>query len=438
MAKKEISKNEKSESAPYSFAEKGRSGLDTTLMAGFDFVLPKLKGTGAAKIFQEMQQTEPIIGATLMIYENLCRQAEWHVEPASDDPIDHDVAAFVESCFHDMTSSWQDTLSEILSMLTFGYAPMETVYKIRGGKTGNKITESQHTDGRVGWRKLSIRSQDTIYKWCFDDEGMLLGLEQMSPPKWNVVFIPIEKLLLFRLRTRKENPEGWGILTNAYRPWYFKRNIENIQGIGIERDLAGLPVVWVPEEMLKPDAPDHLKAALNGHKKMVRNLKRNEQEGVVMPLAYDDKGNKMYDLTLLSTGGRRQFDITAIIQNYDLSMALAMMTDFLLVGHEKVGSFALSDNKTSLFATALGAVLDIIVETFNRYGIPRLLEINAIDLRHMPRLVHGDIETPDLQQLGDYVVKLVGAGVPMFPDEKLEAYLRRAANLPQKDMESLG
>jgi len=83
-------------------------------------------------------------------------------------------------------------------------------------------------------------------------------------------------------------------------------------------------------------------------------------------------------------------------------------------------------------------VLDIIVETFNRYGIPRLLEINAIDLRHMPRLVHGDIETPDLQQLGDYVVKLVGAGVPMFPDEKLEAYLRRAANLPQKDMESLG
>jgi hypothetical protein len=434
-----IGKSESSsqEGAIQPLSQIGRSGLDTTLMSGFDFVLPKLRGTQGIKIFQEMQQTEPIIGATLMVYEMLARQAEWHVEPASDDPEAHAVSEFVESCFHDMSSSWHDTISEIMSMLTFGYAPFEIVYKLRGGLSGDPVTNSRHTDGRIGWRKLSIRSQDTLYEWCFDDNGILTGLKQMAPPRWNIVFIPIEKLLIFKLRSRKENPEGWGILTNAYRPWYFKRHIENIQGIGIERDLAGLPVVWVPEDMIKAEASPAQQAAYQIFKKMIKNIRRDEQEGIVMPLAYDEKGNKIYDLTLLSTGSRRQFDTTAILQNYILEMAVSMMTDFLLIGHEKVGSFALSSNKTNLFATSEGAILDIICEVFNRYGIPRLLEINNIDLKHAPNLVHGDIETPDLIELGDYIVKLVTTGM-MAPDEKTESYLRRAANLPQKEMESLG
>jgi len=425
------------EASPQPYSQIGRSGLDTTGMSGFDFVLPQLRGTRGVKIFREMQQTEPIIGATLLTYESLTRQAEWHVEPASDDPEDHGVAEFVESCFYDMSSSWQDTLSEVMSMLPFGYAPLEIVYKMRGGVSTNPMTNSRHYDGRVGWRKLSIRSQDTVYEWCFNDNGTLTGLKQMAPPRWNIVFIPIEKLLLFRLRSRKENPEGWGILTNAYRPWYFKRNIENIQGIGIERDLAGMPVGWVPPELLRPNASADDAAAYAMFKKMVKNIKRDEQEGILMPLAYDEKGNKLYDLTLLSTGGRRQFDTTAIMQNYDLSMAMSMMTDFLMVGHEKVGSFALSSDKTSLFSTALGAVLDIVCETFNRYGIPRLLDMNSIDRRRAPKLVHGDIESPDLTQLGDYIVKLVSTGM-IVPDEKIEAFLRRSANLPQKDMGSLG
>jgi hypothetical protein len=33
-----------------------------------------------------------------------------------------------------------------------------------------------------------------------------------------------------------------------------KTRIENIEGIGIERDLAGLPVAWVPPDYMAPEA----------------------------------------------------------------------------------------------------------------------------------------------------------------------------------------
>lgn len=46
------------------------------------------------------------------------------------------------------------------------------------------------------------------------------------------------------------------------------------------------------------------------------------------------------------------------------------MSDFLLLGHQQVGSFALSSDKTHLFSMALGAYLDIICEVFNSQGIP--------------------------------------------------------------------
>ena len=62
---------------------------------------------------------------------------------------------------------------------------------------------------------------------------------QLAPPSYKQVVIPMEKCLLFRTQTHKNNPEGRSILRNAYRSWYFKKRIEEIEGVGIERDLAG-------------------------------------------------------------------------------------------------------------------------------------------------------------------------------------------------------
>ena len=147
---------------------------------------------------------------------------------------------------------------------------------------------------------------------------------------------------------------------------------------------------------------------------IVRSVRRDEREGIVLPSGWE--------FTLLSTGGRRQFDTNAIIERYDTRMAMTVLADFVLLGHQQVGSFALSSDKTELFSVALGAFLDLICEVFNNQAIPRLIDLNGEHFKGItdyPQLVHGDIETQDLSALGDFVSKMVGIGA-ITPDESME------------------
>jgi hypothetical protein len=136
----------------------------------------------------------------------------------------------------------------------------------------------------------------------------------------------------------------------------------------------------------------------------------------------------------MSTGGRRQFDTNMIIERYDSRIAMTMLADFVLLGHEKVGSFALSSDKTELFGVALGAFLDLICAVFNRKAIPKLIELNSSAFEGIsgyPELIHGDVEMPDLAKLGSFLKDMVDIGA-ITPDADMEDYLRMAADLPSR------
>ena len=45
------------------------------------------------------------------------------------------------------------------------------------------------------------------------------------------------------------------------------------------------------------------------------------------------------------TGGRRQFDTDTIIKRYELRIAQSVLADMILIGHEAVGSYALSQQQ---------------------------------------------------------------------------------------------
>lgn len=419
-------------------AELGSTGLRRFNGYIFEEFLRELSGPRGVEVFREMKENDPIVGSMLFAIEMLIRAIDWSVEPASNDPADQAGAEFVESCMNDMSQSWVDTIAEIISFLPYGWSYHEIVYKVRGGQSLDPTRNSRFSDGRIGWRKLPIRAQETLWKWEFDETGGIQGLLQIPPPDYQHRFIPIEKGLLFRTTTHKNNPEGRSILRNAYRPWFFKKRIENIEAIGVERDLAGLPIAWVPPRLLAADASPEDKAALEAFKRIVSNLKRDEQEGIVFPQAVDENGNKIYDLTLLSTGGTRQIDTSGIVNRYDQRIAMTTLADFIMLGHEKVGSFALSSNKTNLFSTALGTWCAQIAEVFNRIAIPRLFKLNGWSVQQLPKLVYGDIESVDLKDLAAYIQALSGAGCQLFPDQDLETYLKRQAGLPVEDHDAFG
>lgn len=413
------------------FDELGSTGLQR--FGGYvnEEFLRELRGKKAIGVYREMSENDPTIGAMLFAIQMLIRQVEWPVEPFSEAAEDVANADFLKSCFEDMEQPWTDTIAEILSMLVYGWSYHELCYKMRLGPESEAAwMRSKFKDGRVGWLKMPIRSQDTLWQWDFAENGDVKGLWQSAPPDFRVRYIPMQKAVLFRTVTVKGNPEGRSMLRNSYRPWFIKKHIENIEAVGVERDLAGLPIAWVPPDIMEPNAPNEAKAILEQVRKIVTTIKRDEQEGVVFPMMYDENNNKLYDLTLLSTGSRRQFDTTGIINRYDQRILMTTLSDFILLGHTKVGTFSLSSSKTELFATAIGAWMESIAETMNRHAIPELFKLNGLPIDRLPRLTHGDIESADLEELGNFISALAGAGAPIFPNPELENHLMKQAGLP--------
>ncbi|MDD5305009.1 MAG: hypothetical protein PHS14_18070 [Elusimicrobia bacterium] len=415
-------------------SELGATGLRQWSGIVREELLPKLTGMQGILTYREMSDNDPIIGASLTTIDLKARNTDWRIDPAGDSPEDLRAAAYLESIRHDMAQTWPDHISEAMTMLAYGWSMFEIVYKVRKGPNKDPHLDSRFNDGLIGVRKLAIRGQDTLFRWQFDGTGGIQALIQRPPPDYYERVIPIQKALLYRTAMRKNNPEGRSILRNSYSSWFYKKRIEQFQAVGIERDVAGIPCIGVPAQLFaSTNAKDA--AAMAKWNRVAVNLRNDEQAGIVYPMQYDQQGKPMFEIKLLTTGGRKQFDTHAILEYYDQRIAMSLMTDFLFLGmagarQARTGSYNLGEAKMSSFSNAMGAYLDVIENVLNRYLVPRLFELNNWRVDHLPQFKHEPVENPNLQEMGAFLTALANAGMPMFPDEDLEAYLRRLASLP--------
>lgn len=410
----------------------GTTGLKEQSGYIFEEFLPRLQQPRGTQVYKEMRDNSSVVGALLFAIQNLIRQAEWRIEPASDTPEAKQWAEFVEGALTDMSHTWEEFIIEVLSMLPFGWSYHEIVYKLRRGKSRDPRFNSKFDDGLIGWRKFPIRSQDTLWKWEFAPDGSSLrGMWQFSyygTQTTSHAFVPIEKALLFRNEGHKNNPEGRSILRNAVVDWHGLKRIKQIEAVGIERDMTGLLTMEVPIEILSVNpGPDEL-AIRNDLQKMLSELKRDEREFAMVPSEQDSEGNPTgYKLKLLSTGGRRQVDTNAVINRYSRFILMSVVAEVLMLGTD-AGSWALASSKTRLLGMSIGAIMDSIASVFNRFGISRLMELNNVPVDLHPIVVHGDIETPPLDELGRYVTALAAAGVPL--NDAAERKLLELGRLP--------
>jgi hypothetical protein len=421
------------------FREFGTTGLRQ--WSGFirDEFLRELQGQRGMAKLREMSDNDDIVGACLFAIEQLAGQVDWSVVPAEvstegpegegqQEPktpqLDERGEFLRTALFEDMDRPFRETVKETLSMLVYGFAPLEIVYKRRMPSAGDPAESSRFSDGRIAWAKWAIRTQDTVYRWEFDgDTGRLLGVVQKTEDKPEA-FIPAEKLLLFRASTKRGNPEGRSILRSAYVSWFFKKRIREVEGIGIERDLAGLPVLTAPEneDWWNPN-DDNAATKLAYARALVTRLRNDEEAGIVLPF-----GTKLE--LLGGQGAGKKIDTNAVITRYDQRIAMTMLADFILIGHEQVGSKALASTKLDAFTLALTAFLDHIEDLINRVAVPRLWKLNGWPLENVPIVKHGKVSKVDLQALGDYIQKASAAGLPLFPNVNLEKHLHDVAEFP--------
>ncbi len=417
------------------FREVGATGLKSSRGVITEEFQPSLKGEKAIKVYREMGDNDPVIGAILFAIQMLLRSVEWAVVPFGTDANDELNAEFVEGCMHDMSHTWNAHIAEALSFVQYGWSYSEIVYKRREGNKAGSGASSNYSDGRIGWRKFAPRSQDSLSRWELSPDGGIEGLWQKggisdSTPNNGEVFIPIEKSCLYRAAHWKNNPEGRSVLRTAYRSWHYKRRIEEAEAIGIDRDLTGVPKIGVPPELLA-SASGEGAAALAEWERIGKNLRSDEQAYVLMPNVYDEQSNPLYTLELMGTNARRLIPTGEVIDRHARGIALSCLADVILLGHESVGSFALSRTKDEMFTASLQAFADEIAAVDRQYAVARLFALNGLPLDRLPYIRPGRLAKVDLGVVGDFISKIGNAGF-MEPDLESENQLREYAGLPAR------
>lgn len=208
------------------------------------------------------------INSALTMYENIIGKVDWKVQPPLDATEEEkEQAKRIHEMMHDMQHSFPEFVREVLTMNIYGFALAEKVYRRRYQSNGSK-----YNDGLVGWKKLPMRAQETVEKFIFSDDGNeILGVKQnlsaiydqynrYGSRKSKEVTLPISKVMLFRAGRHRGDPFGKSMLRDAYLAWRYLTALEEIEAVGVTKDMNGIPVLTIPAQYMSADAPAEQRA----------------------------------------------------------------------------------------------------------------------------------------------------------------------------------
>ena len=412
-----------------------------------DEFLPELRGKKAIRKYREMRDNDSTIGAVMYATEQVLRDVDLKVMPANDSAEAKEEAEFVESVLDDMDHTLDDHIAESLSNLSYGFAWFEVIYKRRNGPTERSDKKrSKYSDGRMGVRKIAIRAPWTISRFDVDQQtGDVKGIYQDGSGYNNSNYIPTRKSLYYRTTTINGDPAGRSILRNAYTSYEYVNNLQSIEAIAVERELAGIPVARIPAEYLSGDATAAQSGFVNNLQSILRDVKFNEQGYIILPSdTYPDKdgaptNQKLVDVELMSSSGSRNIEIDTIVRRYQHDIARSVLSEFLMLGGGSTGSYALSKSKTDLFLRALESYIQAIVDVLNKQLVERLWELNGLNYDLMPTIVAGDVAPHDLREIAGFLRNLNGADISVSDHPEVIQNLMDIADLnydPDRETET--
>lgn len=383
-----------------------------------DEFLPELRGKKAIRKYREMRDNDATIGAVMYSVEQILRDVDFHVTAVDDSAAAKAEAEFVKSILDDMDHTLDDHISEALSYLSYGFGWFEVIYKRRVGPTERSDKKhSKYTDGRLGVKKIAARAPWTISKFDVNQKtGDVLGIEQEVGFMNGKNYIPVNKSIYYRTTSLNGDPSGRSILRNAYTSYEYLNNLQAIEAIAVERELAGIPVARIPAEYLSGDASVAQSGFVNNLQQILRDVKFNEQGYIILPSdTYPDKdgapsSTRLVDIELMASNGKRNIDINPIVSRYQHDIARSVLSEFLLLGTSG-GSYALSKSKTDLFLRALESYIQAIVDVLNKQLVERLWQLNGLNYDLMPTIEAGDVAPHDLREIASFLRNLNGAGI---------------------------
>ena len=401
-----------------SLAERGFVGLKTSNGKILEETQQAFRYPAFIKTINEMRNN-PTVGAALNVYHFMMSRVKWCVEaPADASKVEKERAELIETMMSDMTHSWADFISTVIPCLEYGFATNEIVLYRRLKRNGSK-----YNDGLIGIKKLPPRSQETICKWVFSEDGNeLIALKQSLVHLENAyrfqnrtdengfITIPREKFLLFTTNGSKGNPEGRSILKPIYLAYKQLSLLQENQLIGVAKDASGLMKIEVPANYLNPNGSTDEIATAKGFQTLIDQANKGTQSGLLVPQMIDPESKmKMFDYSMLENKSVVRYNTESIIRGYQNDILTSLNVDIIKLG-EAGGSYALSESKTSILAMAVQNKLKEIQNVLNQHLMRTIYEANGWDCTNMATFEFESEDDLDLDTLSSAIQRVVSVG----------------------------
>jgi len=389
----------------FKMSEMGYLGLSVFGGVSTEEIKRELNFPHSIKTFRAMSH-HSAINSALTLFDNIIGKATWSVVPPKDATEEEKMQCkAIEDMMDDMEGTWPEFIRDVLSMNLYGFSVHEKVYRKRYRSNGSKFN-----DGIIGWKKLPIRSQESIEKFIFSDDGNeIIGVKQnlsgiddnynrFSSRINKEVILPTSKILLFRSGKHRGDPFGKSPLRDAYLAWRFLTALEDLEATSVSKDVSGIPVLSIPPQYLSEDASPSQKAIKTYYENAMRNLQMNQQAALILPNVYDEVSKQsLFKLELLSMDGKKAFDLNKIKDYYKNLIVTSLFSEISSMGQTQVGSFALGSLKNSMTGMAAETMIKIIAEVLNRDLMRQTYEINNWNLERMGTLDFDGLDTTDLE-----------------------------------------
>lgn len=377
----------------------------------------------------------PIVSAGVTATLDLVSSANWVFTPSEAD-VDRKYVKLAEQIFYkNLDNSFKNIVKRA------------AMYKFYGFFVGEIVTKTDKK-GNVLLKNISFIPQSTVSGWHFlDNSGEVGGLHQQVPNLAHEIYIERKKLWYIVDQSLHNTPEGTGLLKLIVEPALKLKDFEDLQYIGFNNDLNGVPYFKAPlEEMRKyaqqngldPEVfvKERLQAVMEYAIKHPKCESSSYIDDSAVYTSLDESGKPsnvpMWDLKILQSNATSFTEIRMAMESLKYDIARSLNVEQFLLG-ENTGSFALSSDKSQLFFMLVDTIVDEIKNTMERDVFKLLWSLNNLPEEMYPVIKIDTIKFRDPESRARVMGSLAAAGVRPDPYSKAVSEIFESAGLTPPD-----
>lgn len=372
-AKKETPKDTPREAAPIGvdYPKYGKNSNERN---------PILQGPAGVEKYDCMRKQDDTAKSIISVIATPIKGATWNMRTEGKSKQDEEISKFLYSYFWEKGNAvFSEFLNSVLTMLPFGFAVFEKVWKTIPYAGRNFLVMELQFRPQITITEIDIKKQ--IVKQSVKGEDYE---------------IPFENLIFFVLD--KEGSDYWGnsVLRTCVRAFEMKNQQYQFIEDATSRLATGLTCLRLPPRIKKGSAE------YEACETIVDLARHSILQGCMFP---DD-----VKLEFIKYEADTAPFINTI-NNLDISMRNAALANFIGLGTTGTGSYSVGEVQFKLFMEAEKSITNLIEQIFTKEVLRPIVEVNFGPQEFYPELVCQDINKDAVIQKLNLALQFFQSGV---------------------------